>query len=529
MSITFTGPGGLFTRIGAALQALDDANLSEGTTIPNDIAAVLEELPPDSTSLAIQAIGAQLSASGRGGGTTQAAVQRFVRDLIIEQVIEDNPQPSRDLTLCLQELIRQMIDQAETVENSTPSVTVTAGSANVGDGIVIASTKRGDGLVNENMFAEDIVLRATTSGTAFTAQGELAVANKLSPDWPAGSGTTASVPVTDALSDGLLNNGSFETDDDIADAPDGWDTPLATIGTTLKVTDVEVQTVAISGTPASGSYTLTYTDADGRVQITERLAYNATSTAVQTALRALEGLELVTVSQTGTTPNFTHTITFTGVKGNVTQLTSTSNLNTGSIAHNTTTTGNTNTYAGGRSLEFASNGSQLTSIQQKVEVLALTQYAFNCFMKVSAVPSAGVMRVSLWDGEVVINDEQGNANSLTIDCTALTTSFAAQNAFFRLPKNLPPIVYLRIEITTAVDNAKSVYLDHAALVQCTKMYDGGPEAASFAGATAFIVGNAQNDADNITLTVGNDYAGEIQLAFERLLDMNSKALLLPSA
>ena len=79
----------------------------------------------------------------------------------------------------------------------------------------------------------------------------------------------------------------------------------------------EVETVTIGGTPTSGHYHLTY-----NALTTGEIAYDATAATVQTALRLLAGLGSVTVATTaGTTPNFTHAVTFTGVAGNLTPMT----------------------------------------------------------------------------------------------------------------------------------------------------------------------------------------------------------------
>ncbi len=79
---------------------------------------------------------------------------------------------------------------------------------------------------------------------------------------------------------------------------------------------VEVQTVAITDSPSAGHYHLLY---DGTA--TAALNYDAAATAVQAALRNIEGLEGVTVTATGTTPNFTHTVTFNGVPSTAYELT----------------------------------------------------------------------------------------------------------------------------------------------------------------------------------------------------------------
>lgn len=111
----------------------------------------------------------------------------------------------------------------------------------------------------------------------------------------------------------------------------------------------ETQTIAISGTPTAGTYTVTF---DGKT--TAAIAYNADGATVQAALRLVAGLERVTVVTTGTTPNFTHTVTMTAVGGalgasSAPQMTSTDSTTGGShaIAHATTTAGTTDTWTAG--------------------------------------------------------------------------------------------------------------------------------------------------------------------------------------
>lgn len=119
--------------------------------------------------------------------------------------------------------------------------------------------------------------------------------------------------------------------------------------TTVNTTVVETQTIVISGTPTSGTYTISF---DGKT--TSALAFNASGADVQAALRALAGLERVTVVTTGTTPNFTHTVTMTAVGGDdgnasPPQMTSTDSTSGGThaIAHNTTVAGTTDVWTAG--------------------------------------------------------------------------------------------------------------------------------------------------------------------------------------
>ena len=96
-------------------------------------------------------------------------------------------------------------------------------------------------------------------------------------------------------------------------------------------------TLAISGSPTGGTYTITLTDAVNGARTTTALAHNASAATVQAALRLLagEGLSTTTVAATGSTPNFTHTIQFKGTKADIT-VTTTLSLTGGSPARTLT-------------------------------------------------------------------------------------------------------------------------------------------------------------------------------------------------
>lgn len=94
------------------------------------------------------------------------------------------------------------------------------------------------------------------------------------------------------------------------------------IDTTQAASDsgtAQVYTAEISGTPTGGTYDLILASSDFETQ-TITLAYNAADTAIQAAIRALtgRGLSNTTVSASGSTPDFTHTITFKGTRADIT-------------------------------------------------------------------------------------------------------------------------------------------------------------------------------------------------------------------
>lgn len=110
--------------------------------------------------------------------------------------------------------------------------------------------------------------------------------------------------------------------------------------TTVSTTTAEVQTLVVSGTPAAGTYTVTF---DGKT--TAAIVYNADGPTLQAALRLIGGLQDVTVVTTGVSPNFTHTVTMTHAPSALAtlsppQMTSTlTGMGGGAIAHATTLAG----------------------------------------------------------------------------------------------------------------------------------------------------------------------------------------------
>jgi len=531
MTINFTE---LFTRLGAGIHVLEVANTARGTTVPPEVQDYFDEFA--SADLDFQRAIAPAEAANRsfqqGVSSLTSGMRQSMQAVLIQTVAEDANLPREDLESALAELVRQMEAEGESVDASTVSVSASA-IAGHGDGVLVASAKRADGRFQENMLAETIRLECTADDTpktaVFAARGEVAVTDRLSHEWPRGSGINRSITATNAGGTNLLTNGGFDDEDDRPNTPDDWVLSVGTIGTTIKMTDYEVQSLTVTGPPTAGTYTVSWQNPEGKTLTTAPLPYDASGGALQAALRLLPGLEAVTVSSTGTSPEYTHEITFTGVAGNLSQITVTNNTTGGTYTPGTTSAGSANAYIG-KAVEFDSDGSQLTTLNQRVTLAPLSQYAFNCWMLADVVPAAGVLTIDLVDGigGTVINDEQGTANSFTIDATTLTTSFVAKNGVFRTPRVLPPIVYLRIRISTAVSAGTSIFIDHAALVQMQELYAGGPSVAIFSGKSPFTKGGDQVAADEFTLTVANDRAGEFQEWFDRLYDMRAKGLLLPS-
>jgi hypothetical protein len=169
-------------------------------------------------------------------------LKTLATNVIIEQVNADTPLSSKTISVALTELIRQMAASSDDVDANTVSVTVSTGSANVGNGRCAASVIGPDGKTLEYALAENIHVTATsdsglgaTSGREpFSTQGEAAETDTLSPDWPQGSGASATLTALDAgsTSSSLIPaNGDFDTW--TTNTPGTWTVDVGSPGTDI--------------------------------------------------------------------------------------------------------------------------------------------------------------------------------------------------------------------------------------------------------------------------------------------------------
>lgn len=421
---------GVFNVQGKAFFAQDTINTARLTTMPAqilDVYDVFNNLTVDADlEVVVSRVGNAADTIKSTASAEMSQLKTFSQGILVEMIDDDNPQPDKTLNTALVELIAQMEASSDSVDASTVSISVAVGSANTGDGIILTSIRRGDGLIQENIIAENIEVLATSNGLSasllFAGEARVSLLDAL---WPKGSGVGRSVGSVDAAAS-LLLNGDMEDEDDVTDTPDDWDVSVGTIGTGIKMTDVEIQTVVMSGTPTAGHYLLHFTNTDGKVQTTNPIAFDATSSTVASELNKLTGLALITVVQTGTSPDFTHTITFTGKGGNLTQLTSTDNTTGGSIAHATTTQGTTEVFSGGKAVQFNSNNTELITLNQRLTGLkSETSYAVSLWAIADITPAAGVISIDLVDGigGTLISDKQGAQNSLSFNASDLTQAW----------------------------------------------------------------------------------------------------------
>lgn len=181
-------------------------------------------------------------------------------------------------------------------------------------------------------------------------------------------------------------------------------------------------------------------------------------------------------------------------------------------------------------LAIVGDGSTLTQIDQTFGSVAsqlepLRQYAVHLRCKMDSAPGAGVLRVALVDGfGSVTTDEQGAANSFTIDLTTLGTSWVARTGVFRTPRQLPATLRLELKLTTALSASRTLLVDEVSLARMREIYAGGPSASLFAGDTDPI----RQDSWTITATTDASETAWHRL-LDRLLGMVQIDLVVPSS
>jgi len=223
VAIAFTGTEGLFTRIGRLLHV---AYLTTpyAASLPAAFASINAQY--ETTFLSIGgAISVQANALTRVSSGVMAFASQAAQNTVIQMVRADQPSQSRSLQAALLEVVRQMILQGVTVEANVIAIIPTQLTGSVGNGVLVTTTRRGDGLVQENSIQETLRLVCTQdayTGTAtagrelFALAGSPDVTNSVwDYDWPTGSAASVQANAISSTQDAstsgnFLTNGDFE-------------------------------------------------------------------------------------------------------------------------------------------------------------------------------------------------------------------------------------------------------------------------------------------------------------------------------
>lgn len=501
----------LFDRVRALIDAQEDEIAYLGVSLRDRLLDIAQEwsessLDPEQYTQIANILRAGQSCQKNNSFRTE--IRNLLQAEIIRRVQDEFPLVT-SITDALIYLYQYMDDNSETVLKNT--VTVTPASP-TGKDKLLASNINGAAVPTEFILPETIYGVATASGVLLSSE---VVIPGLNYDWPGGSGLRQTIP----RSVTSIAPGTFDSFNETAGSghPVSWEVATGDVGVTLLNTEFESQTVTIAGTPTDGWYTLTLTDADGGFQTTDPLSFEATGAEVQAAINALTGWESVEVETTGDTPDYEHTVTFTGVAGDIATMTSHEEFDTGSVTIGAGAAVDT-TAVEARSLKIIGDGAELTTIRTKVSLLPNTVYCFGVMLRKIAA-TTGIVRFRLVNPDhTLISDDAGTANSVSVDISTLTTSFAATTAFWRTPETVLAGSKLEIALTTAINAAKVLYIDNLLLWGAIAVENSG----LFLG--LYPIEQADLGNDEYEVVVANNLAGRIQTMFGR--HFNSQ---LPSA
>lgn len=525
MTIAFTD---FFARFGKAVDAYNKLLVATGSTLDTEFQQILDAFNSDSAEIK-QNIDGQISIIKSFQQMARQQIESLLvpsmQGLLSQYVEDDTGQAQANLDGALDEFIDQMIANTQSVQDSTVSSSVASVGTAYGDGSVFVSMKDSKGRSQELVFAEDIDIKCssvtTDNSASFLLASDISYEN-LHHLYPSGSGISGSISSV-SPSNSIVPTPTISAADSIdPNIPSGW---LGSATTTSSFTSDKQDTVVISGTPTGGYYYIQVTDSQSRTYTTSALAYNANQAAVQTAIASLPGFESVSVVTTGTTPDYTHTIDYTGTPSPGT-VSTTSNLTGGSpLITVSTIISSSPSLNGSKSLKITGNGSEQTTYYIPITLGSNSQYGYSIWLYPSTI-TTGVLEVSLVDdfGGSVVNDDQGTANSSSVDLSALTdATWYNLGGFIRTPSVFTSKMYIKLTCSTAIDASGILYIDSFWMGIIQELYQGGPSVFVTSGPTNW------DTRDLRRLTISNNYGGDVNQWLDRIFGLRGSGKKFPTA
>lgn len=250
MTVTLTGTGGLFTRLGKIFKLADRIHVHQQDAtagIKKEIQDIVTEYDADDAYMLL-GLASQTLALQQSSASPMSVLASVARNTVIEMVHNDDPLPEKTIERAIERLIEQMRSASQSVNDTTIGGSSFAGTSNTGNGNPLFSLK--DQIYGEdwqNTRDEDMIITcisdAQISGTAgretFSVEGEPALSDITHPEWPGGTGVGTSIRVSDpsespsnSAGRTILTNGSFENFS-VTNTPDNWTIGTGSAGTTI--------------------------------------------------------------------------------------------------------------------------------------------------------------------------------------------------------------------------------------------------------------------------------------------------------
>jgi len=234
MAITYTGAGGVFTRLGKIIKnynLLDAIENNIRITYPDEILDEFNDAREYVKNLLIQM-------EGHAGSIVSAksSLIPYAETLLIEQLKAELGVLTDSIDDILNALYDRMVtDNADVEANMYTVAAPSAGGSNVGDGELIVSDVDGDGRTLENLFVETVTVKCTSDAQVSGTEGQETFGLKggvpldsIHHYGTRQSGGGSSITVMNDTSQDLDNS---EFEDFTANVPDDWTIVTGTAGT----------------------------------------------------------------------------------------------------------------------------------------------------------------------------------------------------------------------------------------------------------------------------------------------------------
>jgi|TARA_R100000458_G_C8267441_1_gene242396 hypothetical protein len=259
----------LLNRLGRIFQFAKDVRTFQGTTMQTEFETVMAQYS-DSTRDMVQSLTSRLELRKREAGSVVQDLAADANKTLIDMMDDDQGLERLTATRAIDELIRQLKAGSQTIDRpSAGYVTLptsnkgTASGSNTGNGILLLSDMAPQGYLSTteafdypSIRTERILARCIADSTSrsvqegsevFSVIGERAV-DRMSYEWPKGSGTNGTITAASPTIDGgrsagvnICTNSDFE--DFTSNAPDRWTIVAGSAGT-----HIDDSTSAYSGT-----------------------------------------------------------------------------------------------------------------------------------------------------------------------------------------------------------------------------------------------------------------------------------------
>lgn len=261
MALDYTDTAGaLFNRLGRIGKLADTAALTQASLVTyfDELMAEYDSSVASPLQIVTNGTPAKRDSAVSGASAFMAGLVAEANQTVLKMMLADKPSAAGTVATALQEVREQLLTQNKTIQECAVTVAATPDAANSGDGVLVVSERRGDGLVSELAFDETAYVTCTTDaqqGAATSGQegfvyvGEPRDTSVWSASYPTGPGISTGILAVDATVDAvedqttgnLLVNGDFE--DFTANLPDYWEAVVGAAGT-----DFALSTDEYSGT-----------------------------------------------------------------------------------------------------------------------------------------------------------------------------------------------------------------------------------------------------------------------------------------